>query len=281
MAETKREYALGRSDREYARLALQADLLKPLTRRVFEDAGIAPGMRVLDLGSGAGDVCLLLSEMVGPEGAVIGLDVDAGTVAHARQRVLEMGVRNIEFEQADLAQYVPAAPVDAVVGRLVLCYLPEPAAVLAAVAKHLRPHGILAFQEPWMMPMTATDLLVQRIARCMVETLRLSGAQVDIGARLHHVFRAAGLPQPTMRFEAVMDGREDTPITKYITETLTSILPKAVEYGVAALGDFDLDGLEEGLRAERKAIGYAMMTLPLVAAWCRMPVSGPTAGQQI
>jgi hypothetical protein len=78
-----------------------------------------------------------------------------------------------------------------------------------------------------------------------------------------------------------MDGREDTPITKYITETLTSILPKAVEYGVAALGDFDLDGLEEGLRAERKAIGYAMMTLPLVAAWCRMPVSGPTAGQQI
>ena len=60
------QYALGRSPQEYARLARQAEIMKPMTRRLFADAGILPGMTVLDLGSGAGDVAMLLAEMLGP-----------------------------------------------------------------------------------------------------------------------------------------------------------------------------------------------------------------------
>ena len=52
MSAAHSEYVLGRSQREYTRLARQAELFKPMTRRFFEDAGIAPRMRVLDLGSG-------------------------------------------------------------------------------------------------------------------------------------------------------------------------------------------------------------------------------------
>ena len=52
-------YALGHSDRELARLSLQARLFDPLTRQLFRDAGVAPGMRVLDVGSGSGDVAFL------------------------------------------------------------------------------------------------------------------------------------------------------------------------------------------------------------------------------
>src|SRR5947207_2046932 len=152
MTAPNRDYALGRSAREYARLVLQAELLKPMTRRTFEDAGIAAGMRVLDLGSGAGDISMLLAEMVGPTGSVIGVEVDGDAVALARQRAAEAGFANISFEQSDLAHYIPAAPVDAVVGRLVLLYLHDPAAVLSGLVKYLRPGGIVAFLEPWMMP---------------------------------------------------------------------------------------------------------------------------------
>jgi hypothetical protein len=49
-------YALGRSDDEHARLTEQANFLRPLTERFFRKAGIAPGMKVLDVGSGVGDV---------------------------------------------------------------------------------------------------------------------------------------------------------------------------------------------------------------------------------
>jgi cyclopropane fatty-acyl-phospholipid synthase-like methyltransferase len=68
------EYALGHSPSELERLASQAKLLEPFTRRVFEQAGISRGMNVLDVGSGSGDVAFLVREMVGPEGHVTGAD---------------------------------------------------------------------------------------------------------------------------------------------------------------------------------------------------------------
>lgn len=264
------EYALGRSRDEYARLAMQAELLKPSTRRVFEEAGITAGMRVLDLGSGAGDVCLLLAEMVGPGGTVIGLDLDGDAIAHAKQRAAEAGIEHIEFVHSDFTHYIPPSPVDAIVGRLVLCYQPDPAAPLAALVRHLRPGGIVAFQEPWMMPAMGPESVLKRTGHCIVETLRHSGAHVDIGPRLHRVFTSAGLPQPAMRLEALMDGRDDSPIYEYTALTVGSLLPKAVEYGIATAEDFDTDSLPRRLAAERREQGYAMMTLPLVAAWCRV-----------
>lgn len=269
MSAPNHDYALGRTPREYARLAMQAGLLRLLTRRVFEDAGIGPGMRVLDLGSGAGDVCMLLSEMVGPTGTVIGLDVDAAAVDHSRQRVADAGLSNIFFAHCDLARYRPSAPIDALVGRLVLCYLPEPSAPLAALCKFLRPGGIVAFQEPWMMPGMGPESLVKRFASLVFETFRRSGAHIDIGPRLHRVFIEAGFPQPNMRFEALMDGRPDSPLYQYAAETVSSLLPKAEEYGIAAAEDFDTETLAARLSGERQAFGYAMMALALVAAWCR------------
>src|SRR6202034_2719373 len=98
-----KQYALGRSPEEYARLARQAEILKPITRRLFAEAGIGQGMRVLDLGSGAGDVSLLLAERVGPNGSVIGLDVDEGALAHARKRLSAAGVSNVTFVHSDFA----------------------------------------------------------------------------------------------------------------------------------------------------------------------------------
>jgi ubiquinone/menaquinone biosynthesis C-methylase UbiE len=50
------EYILGHSPDELRRLMLQADVLRPITERLLKEAGLKPGMRVLDLGCGAGDV---------------------------------------------------------------------------------------------------------------------------------------------------------------------------------------------------------------------------------
>ena len=48
------QYAFADRAQEQRRLATQAELLDPLTERVFREAGLGTGMRVLDLGSGAG-----------------------------------------------------------------------------------------------------------------------------------------------------------------------------------------------------------------------------------
>jgi tRNA A58 N-methylase Trm61 len=79
-------YALGHSDRELARLSVQAKLFDPLTEQLFRDAGIVPGMRVLDVGSGSGDLAFLAARIVGPSGEVIGADKSPAAVATASRR---------------------------------------------------------------------------------------------------------------------------------------------------------------------------------------------------
>jgi len=268
MSALHEQYALDRSPQEYARLTRQAEMLKPMTRRLFTEAGIEPGMRVVDLGSGAGDICILLSEIVGSGGSVIGIDVDEDALVHARERVSAAGMSNVTFVHSDFARYIPNAPVDAIVGRLVLMYQKDPAAALTKLTQHLRPGGVVAFLEPWFQSPSGPDSTMKIAITCIVETLRRSGAHVDLGPRLHRVFLAAGLPLPNMRFEMVVDPREDSPLYDYIADTVAQLLPKAIEYGIPGADELDMSSIAGRLRTEMNAVGYAMMGSPLVSAWC-------------
>lgn len=270
MSAANDQYALGRSPHEYARLARQAEIMKPMTLRLFADAGVAPGMTVLDLGSGAGDVAMLLAEMIGPKGRVIGLDLDHDSIKHARERAIAAGFHNISFVHSDFAHYRPDAPLDGIVGRLVLMYQADPAAALSQVAKHLRPGGVIAFIEPWFRLMEGPESTTKTAATCIVETLRRSGAHIDLGPRMHRTFQAAGLPVPEMRFEAVMDGREDSQLYQYIADTVESLLPKALEYGIPGADKLDIATLPKQIHAEMNAVGYAMVVATVVCAWCRI-----------
>jgi ubiquinone/menaquinone biosynthesis C-methylase UbiE len=117
------DYVLGRTREEYARLALQARIIRPYTDRFFRAAGLAPGMRVLDLGSGVGDVAMLAADIVGPEGHVQGVDVDATVLEHARSRVAQHRFASrVTFEASPIDEYRPADQFDALVGRYVLLY---------------------------------------------------------------------------------------------------------------------------------------------------------------
>src|SRR5262245_66358718 len=73
-------YALGYTNAEHERLTRQAELIAPVTERLFHDAGIEPGHRVLDLGSGLGDVSMLVARLVGVSGEVIGIERDATSI---------------------------------------------------------------------------------------------------------------------------------------------------------------------------------------------------------
>jgi tRNA A58 N-methylase Trm61 len=90
-------YVMGRTEHETQRLRRQGQLYGPLTRRLLVAAGVGLGMRILDVGSGAGDVALLLADLVGPTGSVVGIDTNAEILAVARQRVLALGWTNVSF----------------------------------------------------------------------------------------------------------------------------------------------------------------------------------------
>src|SRR6266852_9477997 len=108
------DYALGNTDAEHERLIWQAARVAPITERLFREAGIGPGQRVLDIGSGVGDVAILAARLVGPSGEVVGVERDARSIARARVRVAEARLHNVTFTQSDVCQLSGDKPFDAV-----------------------------------------------------------------------------------------------------------------------------------------------------------------------
>ena len=130
-AASTQEYVLGDAECELRRLVNQSRLIGDITEQVMQRAGIKPGMSVLDCGCGVGDVSFLIARLVGSAGRVLGIDRSVAGINRAQERAVEAGLRNVSFEVVDdLARFGLHAPVDAVVGRLILMYLREPGAIL-------------------------------------------------------------------------------------------------------------------------------------------------------
>ena len=94
-----REYQLGSDEDELARLDLQDRALAPATRALFAAAGIRPGMRVLDLGCGAGDVAFVAADLVGPDGSVVGVDRSPDALARARLQAGQRDLTQVQFTE--------------------------------------------------------------------------------------------------------------------------------------------------------------------------------------
>jgi SAM-dependent methyltransferase len=98
------DYALGSTDAERERLIRQAARFGPFTERLFREAGIGPGQRVLDLSSGVGNVAMLAARLVGPSGEVVGIERDTRSIARAKDRIAEAGVSNVSFIELDVSE---------------------------------------------------------------------------------------------------------------------------------------------------------------------------------
>ena len=267
-------YALGYTDAEHARLIYQASRLAPLTERLFCEAGIASGQRVLDIGSGVGDVAILAAKMVGPAGEVVGIERDARSIARARTRVTEAQLRNVTFLQSDVSQIPEGRPFDAAVGRLILQYIPDPVSTLRSVSRFVRPGGILAFQEPSFAPYLriAERLpLWSSVVSLVEKTFRCAGANTEIGLSLHALFERAGLPAPAMHLDMPLG--TDPQFVGWICDLLLSLQPQAQQHNVSLEKLGDLTTLSDRLRAEVVASKTVVTWIGLVSAWTRKPAA--------
>ncbi len=109
-------------------------------------ADVAPGMTVLEAGTGSGALTLALARAVGPSGRVVSLDVREDHSAHARkaiERWFGSWPDNLELRIGDVADHIEDVAPD----RLILD-LPEPWRVLEASGHHLRDGGVVAAYLP-------------------------------------------------------------------------------------------------------------------------------------
>ena len=141
MKEQTTKYALGSSDQEIERLDRQSASIEAATRMLLRASGIQPGMRVLDLGTGIGHMAMLVAELVGPQGQVIGIDNSSKLLDVAASRAAAQP--QLRFALGDVRSWRDAEPFDAIVGRLILFHLADPVSVVRHHAASLRPGGLL------------------------------------------------------------------------------------------------------------------------------------------
>ena len=182
------------------RLDHRASVLAPVTRLILQQAGIAPGMRVLDLGTGTGAVARLAAEMVGPTGRVVGLDRAPRALAAAEQRRRADDLTNVSFVEGDVDSWEHDGDFDAVIARLILFHLRDPAAALAHHARSLRPGArviAMDLDASAVRSVPATPSVTETV-EWILRGFQQIGANATMGTRLGSLLESAGLRDPTV-----------------------------------------------------------------------------------
>jgi SAM-dependent methyltransferase len=258
------EYVLGSDPEEIARLDGQAASIAGASEALLRGAGIASGMRVLDLGTGLGHVARQALELVGPSGAVVGVDREAPLLAVAEERRTS---DNVRFVEADVRTVTFDEPFDAVVCRLLLFHLPDAVAVLRHHRSNLRPGGTLvAIDFDLASVRTEPEVPLLRQANGWVEAaFRAAGANPRIGARLVPLLLAAGFADvQALGIQAYF--APDDPAGPALLSAVVRSLSKPILAGGFAT-EAELAGFPERLRAEVAAADAVMLPPTVVGAW--------------
>jgi SAM-dependent methyltransferase len=274
MTAPRSDYVLGQSPEEYARLTLQARILRPYTERYFRAAGMVQGMRVLDIGSGMGDVAMLAADIVGPGGHVLGVDRDPAVLERARRRAVEHGSAPwVTFEVADVDADVAMDPVDAIVGRYVLLYLTDAAATLRRLLTNLKPGGIVVFHDLDLTDPQPSDppcALWDQGYLVVREAFQRIGTPLNFARKLGPTFVNAGLPFPAVVEEGPVGGGRGSYLYAWLATTVMSVAPRLAALGFELPPDLaPLDSLAARMEDEAVRLNSQVAAPRQFGAWTR------------
>jgi len=178
-------------------LSLLADRLADIRRDGYAMLRVAPGSSVLDVGCGAGEVCVELAGVVGSTGRVAGIDASEAMIAAARHAA--EGARcAIDLRVASIyALPFPDAAFDAARCERVFQHLEDPEAGLAEMIRIVRPGGRLMVADPdhGQHGLALDDPTHQRIYAASLRALLGMIVNPHSGTRLRAMFARAGLAE--------------------------------------------------------------------------------------
>ncbi len=189
-------YLLGDQPSELQRLQLQSRVWEPSGRRLLDKIGEGRGARVLDVGCGAIGWLRLLSQWVGPDGEVMGTDIDDAMLAAAGQFVDTEGLGNVVLMKDDLFESkLESSSFDLVHARFQIAPLGRGADQIASHMRLLRPGGTVVLEEwdvsSWHFnpPARALESFIELVGQSFVR----SGGDMYVGRQLLDLLRGFGI----------------------------------------------------------------------------------------
>lgn len=264
-------YVLGSDAPELVRLDRQAAWLEQPTRLLLGQAGIARGMRVLDLGTGLGHVARIAGDLVGPSGAVVGVDRAGPALAVARQRAEAAGASHVSFIEADVVGWRSPEPFDSIVGRLLFFHLADPVLTVRQQLANLRPDGLviaLDFDIGAARAEPPVDL-VKTLGDWVERAFSASGAWPRIGARLGSILTEAGVAGvTTLGIQQYVQPHDPTG-PALLAGVVRSLADAITHHRIATAEEIGADTLEQRIGDALRRADSVLLPPALVGAWGR------------
>jgi SAM-dependent methyltransferase len=178
----------------------------------------------------------------------------------------------LTFEHADLRDYSAGQDFDAVVGRYVLLYQPDPAAALRHLVEQVRPGDSFLFHElDFGAPIKTWPPapLWDRSISLAGEAFRRAGIPPDFGLRLSRTFLDAGLSRPTIQADVPTGGEPGSYVYGWLAGVLRTLLPRIEQFGLATAEELQIDTLGARLEAEAVTCGCQVIGPIQFGAWIR------------
>ena len=227
-----RQYAIRGGVEGRERLRLVSEVMGIATRALLAEVQIPVGAACLDIGCGGGDVTFDLARAVGPQGRVVGVDLDEIELDLARRDAQAHGLANVAFEKQDVTAWEPEEMFDVVYCRFLLTHLADPAALISTVRRHLRPGGVFIVEDIDFRGHFAEPACpASPIGRVVHRRGATSGADPNIGPRLPGLLREAGFDPIGLKLfhPAALEGG----IKSLICVTLEKISDAILQDGLA------------------------------------------------
>ncbi len=246
------------------------NIVDEMTKKLLTDAGVKRGMKILDVGCGVGNLSLMLEEIIGPEGSILGVDNDENALAAARKRFQEMGVSNITFLKKELNEFsLEHDGFDAIVERRVLMYLNDPKKLIARLTPLLKTGGVIVAQEHdrTMAPGSVTPMpLHDKVNKWTWDAVKHEGCNIHLGFDLWNLLAQEGLAVEKIRAEAVVQ----TPDEPYPMEPIVRAMQsRIINAGAATKEEIDIETLEARLAEEREKTKSIYIKEMVFCAWAR------------
>ena len=238
MGASRGSYTITGGEQGKRRLDLLAEIMRPTTLRLLDDAGLHRGDRCLDLGCGGGNVVLDMARIVGPNGSVTGVDFDPQVLELARQDAKDAGLGNVEYHATDVRAF-DGGPFDLVYARFLLSHLSDPEDLLVRMRRLVRPGGRIVVEDTdhsgsYCHPFDAANA---RFVELYTEVVRRGGGDADLGRRLPAMVLAAGLGD--VGWNVFQPVHASGPHKHMTAVTMERIRPAVLRYGLTTSQEAD------------------------------------------
>ena len=264
------EYLLSQGQADVHRLGILNQVYGPPTEAILLELGLKPGLHVVEIGCGSGNMTCWLAQQVGPTGRVTGIDFSPDAIVQARQQATSRGLTNIDFATGDVnALTLPPHSFDIAYCRCVLMHQRQPELGLGQMARLVRPGGFVLCEE-LDLSRCFFDPPAPHMTRMMELQVAIGerhNASYRLGSRLNSLFQKTRLDDYQIKIHTptILRG----PTKALLSLSFRQFAANLVEAGLTQQAEFE-QILAEATRTDADAkTMYAMP--PMSQGWARIP----------